>query len=63
MVCSTTDAKSIEDNFYSFNFQLSIPELVADMFNIPRIIYFEFLSLLSTMDPDRYISMYLKWQL
>ena len=45
MVCSTTDAKSIEDNFYSFNFQLSIPELVADMFNIPRIISFESLIL------------------
>ena len=60
MVCSTTDAKSIEDNFYSFNFQLSIPELVADMFNIPRIISFE--SLIIPMDPHRYISMYLKWQ-
>ena len=62
MVCSTTDAKSIEDNFYSLNFQLSIPELLADMFNIPRIISFESLSFLSTMDPHRYISMYLKWK-
>ena len=62
MVCCTTDAKRIKDNFYSFNFQLSIKELVAEMFHIPRIISFKYLSCLPTMDPDRNISMYLKWQ-